>query len=204
MKNIKNIVFGTIVVVVMLISSCGQADFDVNLNIDDTSVPLAGIGSGIVIQAEIPVSSVNMGIDLEKLIYNYSLLSNVNLGNIEIKLSLYGESETDLKIRVIDGTFITNPTYLEPGYKNSVTENINNNWGWIPLINSGAISSNTSISSVTTISDNPILNKILKQDTIWIVANITNPSPIFGTLKIIDQIIQVGGSKTTGYYPGVF
>ncbi len=215
MKNIKNIAFVTIVVVVMLISSCGQANFDISLNVEDTDpIDLIALTSLLSIQAEIPVSTTgfNFGIDLEKIIYDYVIASTgsdpISIG---IKLSLYGEATNDIKIRFIGTSNLpltteSEPEWLNTNYKNKITITGEDIWGWVSLIEPVNITASAPIDSKTTITERNVINQILKQDKIWIVADITT-SKLLGvsnSLTIKDQSLQVVGSKITGYYPGVF
>jgi len=202
MKNRKNILFGAIAVMVMLISSCGQAGFDVSLNIDDTSATIAALPSTIT-QVEIPVNSSNLGINLEKLKYTYTLVSDQNF-QIEVKLSLYGDTpNNDIKITpLFNGS--PYPEYLGIGYKDSITEVTDGKKGWIYLICADTPrTAGNATTGITDIINNPVINQILKQDTIWIVVDIDQGAAL-GTLEISNQSIQAIGSKASGYYPGVF
>ena len=66
MKNRKKLVFGTIAVMIMLISSCGQAGFDVSLNPSDIKdIDLTAlINTDLIIKLETYVETGNYGIDI--------------------------------------------------------------------------------------------------------------------------------------------
>jgi len=198
----KKIFLSLIIILIMIVSSCGQAGFDVTLNVEDTSATIAALATTII-QVEIPVNSSNLGINLEKIIYNYTLASNQNI-EIEVKLSLYGDSSNDdIKIRTLpNGTGY--PEYLTAGYIDSITKVSDGNKGWVNLIAADTpIIAGNSNTATTEILNNPVINQILKQDTIWIVVDIDQGIAI-GTLEISNQSIHAVGSKATGYYPGVF
>lgn len=213
MKNRKNIVFGTIAVLVMLITSCGQAGFDVNLNIDDTPpISLDMLTSSLKVEAEIPVDSVNLGVDLEKIIYNYQIASTgSNTIKIGIKLSLYGKATDGIKLRFIGTTALPlvvtepEPAWLSSDYKNKITKVGGDTWGWVYLIPPTNLSSASPINGSSKITGD-VINEILKQDNLWIVVDITTTDPIAtnNSFTIKNQSIKAVGSKATGYYPGVF
>ncbi len=68
------------------------------------------------------------------------------------------------------------------------------------------IDKNITLSKSITLSSNPVVNQILKQDTLWIVADISTSSLLSfnNTLNITGQSIEAVGTKPTGYFPGAF
>jgi len=215
MKNRKKLVFGTIAVMIMLISSCGQAAFDVSLNPSDIKdIDLTAlINTDLIIKLETYVETGNYGIDISKLVYDYTFNNKgTNTANIEVRLSLYGDANLNNNNLVTvaldqtpnDGYIDTEENWLTSTYLNTIS---NEGYGWISMIGSPAtqitIPGNTIITNKQEILLSPVIDHILKQEGIWIVtyisAGIGN-----GTLDLINQSIQVEGSKATGYYPGAF
>jgi len=210
MKNKKYILFGLIVVLMALVSSCGQAEFDVSLNIDDTnSVNLGLITTSVTIQVEIPVSGTNFGIDLEKIKYKYttSTAGTDSAITVGIRLSLHGQSESNVTFRSFTTGDGFQPEYLKAVYDDTIAEiNSTDKYGWVSLISPVSITRTTPNSDETIINSSNVINNILKQNTIWIIVDITtsNIAAAGNTFTISDQTIQAIGSKATGYYPGVF
>ncbi len=196
-------------VVVLLISSCGQAGFDVGINVPDSgAIPLNSLSKTVVIQAEFAVSTGNIGIDLNKLIYKYSLLNNgSDKITLHVRLSLYGTAkvtDTGPTIRVIPPD--SEPSWLASSYENKVVEEGGSTKGWVTMIVPVDIDKNITLSKSITLSSNPVVNQILKQDTLWIVADISTSSLLSfnNTLNITGQSIEAVGTKPTGYFPGAF
>jgi len=67
----------------------------------------------------------------------------------------------------------------------------------------------TTVAGKTTLEDNSVVGRILKQDGVWIDVYVIPDFSSFlfssgDLMDVIDQSIQVEGSKATGYYPGFF
>jgi len=222
MKNKKNIVFGTIAVMAMLISSCGQAGFDVTVKPTDVKDINIGalIGFGYIIKIETYVETGKYGMDLSQIVYDYTFNNRgSNSINVEVRLSLYGEATLTDNNKVTlftansggygtAGTSGAEKIWLTAIHEDSIS---NEGYGWTSLIGSPAspiaITGSAIIKNQKKISNNTIIDKILKQDGVWVVTYISpgGSLPGFGSyLDLTNQSIQATGSKATGYYPGIF
>ena len=212
-KNIKLMLLAPVAAFVLLVSSCGQAGFDVTMKPADTgAIDIYALASDLKVQAEIAVSTGNLGIDLSKIIYDYTAINNGGgVANLAVKLSLYGEATaTDSpKIRIIGTGNESEPVWLTPSYENNVTVDNDGTKGWVSMIIPVDLDSGKSVTAKRILEsiDSPVINQILKQPLVWIVADIKASSGIFSignTLNITNQSIEAVGSKPTGYFPGAF
>ncbi len=229
-KNRRRIFAGLAAAMIMLISSCGQAAFDVTVYPSDvTGIDLSAlVGSDYIIKVETYVETGDMGIDLDKLVYNYTLVNHSSDKNlkIEVRLSLYGEATLDdnNKITVMqdsdgDGyadavivpTGGTVPVWLTAPYKDTVSAE---GYGWVDLIGSPlspvSLAGGSTVTDTTALSGNPVIDRILKQDGIWvdvyIIPDFSFPATFSSDdlMDVINQSIRAVGSKNTGYFPGAF
>ncbi len=213
-KNIKWMLLAPVAAFVLLVSSCGQAGFDVTMKTADVKdIDLQFLSKTVKVQAEIAVSTGNLGIDLSKIIYNYTASNNGSgTANLAVKLSLYGEAKVggDPVIRLIGtGTAAemgSDPAWLTSSHENNVTLDNDGTKGWVSMIDPVDLGSVKDKDKTITSVESPVINQILKQDTVWIVADITTSSfaAIGGKLNITNQSIKAVGSKPTGYFPGAF
>ncbi len=221
LKYKKSTLLTLAVAVLLLIASCGQAGFDVSLNPDDvTDIDLSALtGFGYIIKIETYVETGNYGIDLDKLIYDYSFNNKgTNAVNIEVRLSLFGDATLNDNNKLTlfttsSGGYGTTPAeqvWLTATYKdrNPITTD---GYGWVSMIGSPAspveITGNSVISGSTEISNSAVIDQILKQEGIWVVTYVSPglSLPSLGSaMDLTGQTIQVTGSKDTGFFPGAF
>ena len=219
MKRIKNIFWILLIAVPVFmldLSSCSQIGFDVTLKpADITDIDLSLLAGGnYVIKVETYVETVDMGVDLPKLVYDYTIR---NRGSsdlyIEVRLSLHGEVTSGNKITLLididsNGYENEDKPYLSSAYKDTVSSE---GYGWVSMIGTPgapvALNGNVSITDETVLKDNPVINRILKQKGIWIEAYVSPNGGLPGSgdyMDIVNQAIKAAGSKDTGYSPGVF
>ncbi len=221
LKYKKGTLFTLAAIALLLIASCGQAGFDVSLNPDDVidmDIEVL-VGAGYIIKIETYVETGTYGIDLDKLIYNYSFNNKGTTAvNIEVRLSLFGDATLSNNniptlFTTSSGGYGTTPAeqvWLTATYKDRdpITAD---GYGWVSMIGSPSspieVTGNSVITNSTEINNSAVINQILKQEGIWIVTYISPglsfPSP-GSKMDLIDQSIQVTGSKDTGYFPGAF
>lgn len=101
-------------------------------------------------------------------------------------------------------------TWLLASYKDNVSSE---GYGWVSMIGSPSspvpLAHETTVAGKTTLEDNSVVGRILKQDGVWIDVYVIPDFSSFlfssgDLMDVIDQSIQVEGSKATGYYPGFF
>ncbi len=223
MKRIKNIFWILLIAVPVFmldLSSCSQIGFDVTLKpADITDIDLSALSpapplGNYVIKVETYVETGDMGVNLPKLIYDYTIKNRGSSTiNIEVRLSLQGEVTSGNEITILvdsdsDGYPDADNIYLSSAYKDTVSSE---GYGWVSMIGTPgtpvALNGNVSITNETVLNDNPVVNRILKQKGIWIEAYVSPNGGLPGSgdyMDIVNQAIKAAGSKDTGYSPGVF
>ncbi len=106
-------------------------------------------------------------------------------------------------------SFLFHPAWLTSTYENNVTVDNDGTKGWVSMIVPVNLDSGKSVTAKRILESigSPVINQILKQPVVWIVADITASSGTFSignTLNITNQSIEAVGSKPAGYFPGAF
>ncbi len=220
-KDSKWILFMLAAVSVVVLSSCGQIQFDVGMDVGDVkNIDLSGLqGEGYTVKVETYVETgTDYGIELSKLLYNYTLENHGSKSiDIEVRLSLYGEATLDDNNKIdilIDGEN-EDKIWLSSPYENTLSEE---GYGWVSIVGSPSspisLDGDDAVTAVTELLDNDVVREMLNQGGIWIDAyispKITDPFVVWTTafdgayMDIIDQSIEAEGTKATGYFPGAF
>ncbi len=220
-KNIKWMLLAPVAAFVLLVSSCGQAGFDVTMkpaDVKDIDLSLL-TGSGYTIKVETYVETGDLGIDLSKLVYNYTLKNKSSSKDlkIEVRLSLFGEatSTDNNKISILNdstgnGYEDEDKAWLASTYKDTVSPE---GYGWVSMIGSYtdpvSLAAGSTIPDKTEIINNQVINQVMKQKGVWIDVYISPDFSIFtfsssDFMDLINQSIKAVGSKPTGYFPGAF
>ncbi len=209
-KYIRQIIPAAAAVLLLFLSSCGRASFDVTINVDDTSIPLSGLSSTLKVQGEYGVESSNMGTDISEIIYTYTATNTSTVDmTLTVKLSLYGEVAVgELKTRVVASDGTGDPDWLQDPYEDVLKDYNGETAGWTFLIGSTTVPAGKSVTVTKVITDNDVINHILKQDEIWVVgenvADETFSTLDSGSMELTNQSIEAVGSKDTGFFPGAF
>ncbi len=225
-KDSKWILFVLAAVSVVVLSSCGQIQFDVGMDVGDVkNIDLSElVGANYTVKVETYVETgTDYGIELSKLLYNYTLENHgSNSIDIEVRLSLYGEATLDdnNKISVStdadsDGYIDDEKTWLLAPYKDTLSDE---GYGWVSIVGSPSspisLDGDDAVTAVTELLDNDVVREMLSQGGIWIDAYISpkiTDSVILGYwttafagayMDILDQSIEAEGMKATGYFPG--
>ncbi len=220
-KKIGIVIVAVSILFTLGLTSCGVAGFGVTVSPSDVKgIDLSDLhGSDYIIKVETYVETGDMGIDLSKLVYDYTLKNHSSSKDlrIEVRLSLYGEATIDDndKISILidsngNGYEDEDSVWLSSTYNNTVSSE---GYGWASMIGSPSspvpLAHETTVIDDTTLEDNSVVDRILKQDGVWIDVYVIPDFTSFlfssgDLMDVIDQSIQVEGSKATGYYPGFF
>lgn len=212
---------------VVVLSSCGQIQFDVGMDVGDVrNIDLSLItGENITVKVETYVETgADYGIELSKLLYNYTLENHGSKSiDIEVRLSLYGEATLDDNNKVgilidddLDGSYEDEDAiWLSSPYENTISDE---GYGWVSIIGSPSdpisLDGDDAVTAVTELLDNDVVRELLNQGGIWIDAyispKVTSSTILSGFesfaagdyMDILDQSIEAEGTKAPGYFPG--
>lgn len=216
-RRIRNgMVFGIVIFIVTVVSSCSLLSFDKTFHPADVSIDLSDLeGSYYVIKNEAYVETGDYDIDLSKLVYSYTLKNTGNKSvEVELRLSLYGDAADNGRTTVwtddnSDGyvdTCISFPgedekVWLTANYKDKDPIS-SDGYGWVSMIgepgNPALAAAGDTVSGSVEFNGSAVINQILQQDGVWLVAYIspygaTLPSS-GDTLELINQSIGITGS----------